>query len=250
MAFLAGHAQKIWGYKRCRSFFVTCFFCLPSPSRYHHHTNYIPIFGHHLLTHSHILFYYTLSPSSCHLSRLYLRSTLLSVRIITKLFYQTYHIHLGPIHTFPGLDIRPLSSFQSVKLFFFVMFWRSLTFFQKTTGPEITVASPNIQVSYTSLRPNSDTDDIPPSPDDHVKFCCAAWLLSSALLIPYSGSHFQCIFWYLFNPRCFLRSREVDLGEFDWRFVYVHLLIPLFLVAQFVIYHPKTETHQAKALRR
>ena len=120
MAFLAGHAQKIWGYKRCRAFFVTCFFCLPSPSRYHHHTNYIPIFGHHLLTHSHILFYYTLSPSSCHLSRLYLRSTLLSVRIITKLFYRTFHIHLGSIHTFPGLDIRPLSSFQSVKLFFFL----------------------------------------------------------------------------------------------------------------------------------
>lgn len=123
----------------------------------------------------------------------------------------------------------PSRLFSRSNYFFFFVFWRSLTFFQKTTGPEITVASPNIQVSHTFLRPNSDTDDIPPS---------------------YSGSHFQCIFWYLFNPRCFLRSREVDLGEFDWRFVYVHLLIPLFLVAQFVIYHPKTETHQAKALRR
>ena len=89
--------------------------------------------------------------SSCHPSRLYPPSTLLSIRIITKPFYQIFRTRLGPVHIFPGLVLRPLSSFLLDKLFFLRVFCRSFTFFcpQKTTRPEITAASPNIQVSYT-----------------------------------------------------------------------------------------------------
>ena len=59
----------------------------------------------------------------------------------------------------------PLIFSVSQTLFFFV-FYCSLTFFscpQKTTRPEISAASHNIQVSYTFLRSNSDTDVKPPS---------------------------------------------------------------------------------------
>lgn len=79
------------------------------------------------------------------------------------------------------------------------------------------------------LRSNSDTDVNPPS---------------------ISGSHSPYVFWYLFRPWCFLWSQDVDLGEVDWRFVRVRLLIPCFLVAQLVNDHSKTQTDQAKALRR
>jgi hypothetical protein len=93
-----------------------------------------------LLTHSHILFILLLTaavPSSCHPSRLYLPSTLLFVRIITKLFYQKFYIHLGQVHTFPGLVLRPLSSFQSVKLFFFFVFAAALLFFLALRTPRV-----------------------------------------------------------------------------------------------------------------
>jgi hypothetical protein len=39
--------NKIWEYKGAGSFFLTCFLCLPPPSRFRHHTNYIPKSGHH-----------------------------------------------------------------------------------------------------------------------------------------------------------------------------------------------------------
>jgi len=65
-------------------------------------------------------------PSSCHPGRLCLASSLLSILIITKLFYQISHIHLGLLQIFIGLVHQPLSSFRSV---FFSCFVKALPFF-------------------------------------------------------------------------------------------------------------------------
>jgi hypothetical protein len=101
--------------------FVTCFLSLPSPSRGHHQTSYIPTSGHYpLLTLTliiNLLLTATVS-ASCHPSKLYLRSILLSNPTIAKPFYQTFHIHLGPVHTFRGQVPQSLSTFRSVKPFF------------------------------------------------------------------------------------------------------------------------------------
>ena len=117
------------------------------------HTDIKPPFVFHslTLTFSNLLLTATV-PSSCHPSRIYLLSTLLSIRIITKLFYQIFHIHLGPLQIFLGLVLRPLFSFRSVKLIFSSCFVAVLLFFcpQKTARPEMTIAAStfNVQVSY------------------------------------------------------------------------------------------------------
>ena len=68
-------------------------------------------------------------PSSCHPFRLCLLSLLLSIRItITQPFYQIYHFHFGPVHTFRGLVLHPPSFFRSVKQFR-LHFCCNLTFF-------------------------------------------------------------------------------------------------------------------------
>jgi hypothetical protein len=139
LAFLSGYSQKFWEYKGARPFFVTC---LPSSSRFRHHTNYIPISGHHSFSLDSLSLFFNLLltatvPSSCHPSRLYLPSTLLSIRIITKPFYQIFHIHLGPVPIFLGLVLRHLFSFRSVKLFFFFVFCHSLYVFLALRKPRV-----------------------------------------------------------------------------------------------------------------
>ena len=114
---------------------MTCFLCLPSPSRFRQHTRTIhtdfrPPFVFHSLTLNFFNLLITATvPSSCHPSKIYLPSTLLSIRIITKPFYQIFHIHLGPLHIFLGLVLRSLSSFRSVKAFFSSCFAAVLLFF-------------------------------------------------------------------------------------------------------------------------
>ena len=71
----------------------------------------------------------TATVPSCHPSSLCLRSTLLSIRIITKPFYQIFHTHLGPVHIFLGLVLRPLFFFRSVKLLFSFAFATTYVFF-------------------------------------------------------------------------------------------------------------------------
>ena len=96
------------------------------------HTDFRPPL---VFTHSLSLFLNLLSTAtvpSCHPSvpsRLYLPSTLLYMRIITKPFYQMFRIHLGPSHIFLGLGLRPLSFFRSVRLFFPSCFAAALIFF-------------------------------------------------------------------------------------------------------------------------
>ena len=144
--------------KKGRVIFVTCFRRLLSPSRFRHHTNNVPIPGHHSfsLTYSHFfnLLLTANVPSSCHPARFCLPSTLPSIhRIITKLFYQTFHIHLGPSHIFHGVVLRALCSFRSVKLFFSSCLPQAYFFCpQKTTRHEMTIAAsvPIIQVSHIS----------------------------------------------------------------------------------------------------
>ena len=173
---------------------------------------------HELQTDFRLPFAYSLSHSfqstlncyraSCHPPMLCLLSILLSIRtIITQPFYQTFFIQHGLVHTFLGLVLRLLLFFRSVKLFCLHVLSQPYFFFpQRTTRPKVTVASPSVQVRYPFLRSISDIDVYPPSISD---------------------SHS----WYMSSPRCILWSRHVNLGEIDWRFVRVRLLITCFLVA-------------------
>jgi hypothetical protein len=120
--------------QRRRAFFCDLFFFLPSSSRFRHHTNYIPISGHHsfsLNCHSHFIYLLLTATVSCHPgpSRVYLPSTLLSFRIITKRFYQISRTHLGPSHIFLGRVLRRPFTFRSVKIFFSSCFAATLAFF-------------------------------------------------------------------------------------------------------------------------
>ena len=96
----------------------------------------------------------TATVSSCHPARRCLPSILLSTRIITKLFYQIFRIHLGLLHIFLGLVLQALCSFRSVELSFSSCFTIALLFFcsQNTTRAEtrLTIAAsiPIVQVSY------------------------------------------------------------------------------------------------------
>ena len=132
---------------------MTCFstssFALEVLSPRELRTEFRPPF---VFTHSLSLFLSTATVPSCHPTRLFLPSILLSTRIITKLFYQIFHIHLGQLHIFLGLVLQVLCSFRSVEPLFFV-FFNSLTFYsQKTTRAEnrltISASIPIVQVSY------------------------------------------------------------------------------------------------------
>ena len=92
---------------------------------------------------------------------------------------------------------------------FFFVFCHSLTFFalRRPRVQRLQLLAPPFKLVLLFLQSNFDTDVNPPS---------------------ISGSRSQYMFWYLFSPRCFLWRRDVNLGRVDWRFVHVHLLIPLF----------------------
>ena len=141
--------------------------CFCPPSRFRHHTNNVPILGHHSfsLTHSHFfnLLLTATVPSSCHPARLCLPSTLPSIhRIITKQFYQILHIHLGPLHIFLGVVLRALCSFRSVKLFFLRVLPQAYFFFAPRKPPVMRWQSLLVFLSFKlAIFPsqfNSDTD--------------------------------------------------------------------------------------------
>ena len=219
---------------------MTCYPCLLSPSRFRHHANCIPISGHpsFLLTHSHFFnLLLTTTVSSCHPSRFYPPSALLSIRIITKPCYQTFHIHLGPLHTFLGLVLRPLSSFRSVKLL--SCFATSLLLFALRKPCVQRWQSPLVPLMFKLAIFFSRFNwhwrwNVDPSP-------------FSGTYSPYCEYTFRHVF---FCPRYFLWGWHVDLGEVDWRLVRVRLLILCFLVAPVVDDSSKTQTDQAKNVWR
>ena len=112
----------------CDLFSLTSSFTGEVSSPHELDTDFWPPF---VFTHSLSTFFYLLLTAvpSCHPSKLYLPSTLLYTRIITKRFYPIFRIHLGLSHIFLGLALRPLSSFQSVKLFFSLFFLSQPYFF-------------------------------------------------------------------------------------------------------------------------
>ena len=118
--------------------FSPSFFALEVSSPHELRTEFRPPF---VFTHSHTLTFLNLlltaTVLSCHPARRCLPSILLSTRIITKLFYQTFHFHLGQIHIFLGLVLQARGSFLSVEPFFSSCFATSLLFFFALRKPRV-----------------------------------------------------------------------------------------------------------------
>ena len=167
-------------------------------------------------------------PSSWHPSRLCLPSTLLSIRIITKLFYQTFHIHLGPVHIFLGLVLRLLSFFRSVKLFLFLRVLPQPYLF-------LPLRKPRVQ-RWQSLAP----------------IFRLYFFLNLIMTLTLTLRQFQVPTPNICADTCLVPDAFYRVSMLIWvrliRFVRVHLLIPWFLVVQLVNNRSKTQTDQAHAL--